>query len=86
VARLWRSLADVCCESCVWCVVVRRIVLLWPRPCLYVAAAFEQLQRLQVQVDADHKAASRAQDAASAKGAEARSCHELLRADVLCFG
>lgn len=32
-------------------------------------------------MDADRKAANHAQDASSAKGAEAHSCQELLRAD-----
>lgn len=43
--------------------------------------SFEQLQRLQAQVNTDHGAASRAQDAARVKGAEAHSCQELLQAD-----
>lgn len=47
---------------------------------MHVTAAFEQLQQLQAQVDTGRKAASCAQDVSSAKGVEARSCQELLKA------
>lgn len=48
---------------------------------LHVRAAIKQLQQLQAQVYVDHLAAGRARAICDAKGAEAHSCQELLKAD-----